>query len=240
MFVDLDKIALITGSAIRVGSYIAQRLAEDGWKIALHYNSSEAEAHKLAKKILPISDVMLFQADLTNDEDTHNLVNKVNSQLGPISLIINNASIYANDNIFNLSSKTLEQSFHIHLHAPLYLAQAMSRQGLSGNIINIIDAEVNHNLNKFLSYSLSKKSLLNLTHLMAVNLAPRIRVNAIAPGPILFKEGQDLKIFQDIINKSPLKIAPKLCEIYQTIQFFLNTPSTTGQMIFLDGGGHLV
>ena len=240
MLVDSQKIALITGGAIRVGKCLTESLAKDGWKIALHYNKSEKEAVDLAKKLLPITDVILFQADLTKQQETASLISKINNQLGPVSLIINNASIYNNDSLFNLSPDKLEEHMHIHLNAPLYLAQAMHRQGFNGNIINIIDTEVTHNLHKFFSYSLSKKSLLSLTKMLAVNLAPRIRVNAIAPGPLLFKEGQDAEIFQQLIDESPLKIKAELDELYNAVKFLVNSSSITGQILFLDGGRHLL
>ncbi len=240
MLAELQKIALITGSAIRIGKYITENLANDGWKIAIHYNSSEQEAYDLAKSLLESTDVILFKADLTQQEQASNLIGEINKQLGPVNLLINNAAIYKNDNISNLNYDLLEQNLQLNLQAPLYLSQAMAKQEINGNIINIIDADIVHNMKKFFSYSLSKKSLFNLTQMLAFSLAPHIRVNAIAPGPILFKEGQNIELFNQLVSDSPLKNKPTLLELYQALQFLINSPSITGQVIYLDGGRHLI
>ena len=232
------KLALITGSSIRIGKYIAQKLAYDGWKIALHYHTSEREAYELAKELLPLSDVMVFKADLTKAEEATRLMLEVKQQMGEVTLLINNASIYKNDNLANLNSHNFEQNLNIHLSSPLYLAQAM--KDIDGNIINIIDSDVTHNMNKFFSYSLSKRALFELTKMMAYSLAPSIRVNAIAPGPILFNEELNKELFDRLVEESLLKIKAELQDLYQTIQFLISTPSITGQCIFLDGGRHLI
>lgn len=240
MLEESQKIALITGSSVRIGKYVTERLAQDGWKIALHYNESEKEAYTLANGLINYSDIMVFKADLSLLDQTVNLLEQVSSKLGKITLIINNASIWKNDNIFNLNLETLQKNFNIHCHSPLFLAQAMLKQEIDeGNIVNIIDSNITKNMKKFLSYSLSKKTLFNLTKMLAVSLAPNIRVNAIAPGAILFKDGQNKQLFDQFIQDSPLKVQPKLTELYDSIQFLINTKSITGQCIFLDGGKHL-
>ena len=215
-------------------------LANDGWKIALHYHSSEKEAYQLAKSLLPFVDVILFKADLTKTEAVANLVAQVNQQLGPIKLLINNASIHKNDQLANLTNEVLQQHLQIHLQAPIFLAKAMAEQGIDGNIINIIDSDTSKNMLKFFSYSLSKKALVDLTKMLAVSLAPHIRVNAISPGAMLFKEGQNIELFNQFIADSPLKTQPALKDLYQTIMFLINTDSVTGQCIFLDSGKYLL
>jgi NAD(P)-dependent dehydrogenase (short-subunit alcohol dehydrogenase family) len=239
MLDELQKIALITGSAIRIGKYVTESLARDGWKIALHYNSSEMEAYELAKKLINQVDILLFKADLTEFDQASGLIDRINQQLGPVSLIINNASIYKNDNLMNLNNDLLLDNLNIHANAPIHLAKAMASQGIDGNIINIIDSDITKIKKKFFSYSLSKKMLYHLTQMLAVSLAPSIRVNAIAPGAILFKEGQNKELFNQFIENSPLKSKTELKDLYQTIQFLINTHSITGQCIFLDGGQHL-
>jgi NAD(P)-dependent dehydrogenase (short-subunit alcohol dehydrogenase family) len=234
-----QKTALITGSATRIGKYVAEMLASNGWKIALHYHNSEQEAYQLAKELINHTDVILFKADLTHEEQAINLFKEVTTKLGPISLLINNASIYKNDNISNLNTDRLDQHMNIHLKTPLYLSKLMEEQDISGNIINFLDTEIFNREKKFFSYRLSKKALFNLTQMLAVSLAPNIRVNAIALGPILFKEGQNLELFNQLIEDSPLKIKAELEDLYNTIIFLLNTKSITGQCIFLDGGMHL-
>ncbi len=135
---ELQKIALITGCAVRVGRDIAEKLAQDGWFIALHYNSSEQEAYELARSLLTITNVITFKADLTKQVEAINLIAEVNRQLGPVSLLINNASIYKNDNLFDLTSLSLEKNFAIHINSVIYLAQSMSTQGVSGDILTLL------------------------------------------------------------------------------------------------------
>ena len=234
-----QKTALITGSATRIGKYVAKMLANNGWKIALHYHNSEQEAYQLAKELINHTDLIIFKADLTQEDQAINLFKDASNKLGPINLLINNASIHKNDNISNLSADILDQHMNIHLNTPLYLSKLMAEQDISGNIINFLDTDIFEREKKFFSYRLSKKALFNLTQMLAVSLAPDIRVNAIALGPTLFKEGQNLKLFNQLIADSPLKVKAELEDLYNAIIFLLNTKSITGQCIFLDGGMHL-
>jgi len=230
------KLALITGSSSELGKSIAIKLASDGWKIALHFNRSEQEAYDLAKDLLPITDVIIFKADLSIAKQTHKMVQEITEKMGEITLIINNSSIYKNDNILNIDSINLEESLNLHLSCPIHLAKEIK----NGNIINIIDSDITQNMKKFFSYSLGKKALFELNKMMAFSLAPHIRVNAIAPGPILFKLGQNKELFDHLIDESPLQKKASIEDLYNAIKFFLDTKSVTGECIFLDGGRHLL
>jgi pteridine reductase len=230
------KLALITGSTSEIGKKIALKLASDGWKIALHYNSSEKKAYELAKELLPLVDVMVFKADLSVAEQVQKMSHKISREMGEISLIINNASLFKNDNILNLDPINLQESLNLHLSCPIYLAKEMK----NGDIINIIDTNITQNIKKFFSYSLSQKSLFELSRMMAFNLAPNIKVNAIAPGPIIFKEGQNKELFDSLVSESPLQNKATIDDLYNAIMFFVNTKSVTGECMFLDGGRHLL
>lgn len=240
MLIEVEKIALITGSATRIGRFIAENLANDGWKIAIHYHNSKNEAYELANSLISYADIMVFQSNLNDSEQASNLISQVKKHLGPINLLINNAATHKNDNIDSLNQTSLEEALQLNLQAPLYLSQGIAKQNIEANIINIIDSNIIHNSNKFFSYSLSKKSLASLTQMLAFNLAPKIRVNGIAPGPILFKEGQNPEVFNQMINESPLRTKASLQELYQSIIFLINSPSITGQLIHLDSGSHLL
>ncbi|MCT4634931.1 MAG: SDR family oxidoreductase [Rickettsiales bacterium] len=237
---ELQKNVLITGAAVRIGKYIAEKLAYDGWSIALHYNNSEQEAYDLAHSLLPITNVMLFKANLADKEDSAQLIDNVNKQLGPVNLLINNASICVNDNLDNLNSSTLENHFAIHVNNIVYLSKCMAKQEGAKDIINIIDSDISRNIKKFFSYNLSKKTLFDLTKMLAVSLAPYLKVNAIAPGPMLFKKGQNPQVFKELVNESPLHREATLQELYDCIMFLVNNNSITGQTIYLDGGRHLI
>lgn len=239
MLYESQKIALVTGAAIRIGKYVTESLASEGWKIAIHYNSSEKEAIELARKLIDKVDVGLFRADLTQISQVQNLIEQVNKQMGNIDLLINNASIYHNDYLKDIKPEFLEQNINIHLVAPIILAKSMMNQENEGSIINILDSDITKNIEKFFSYSISKKSLYNLTKSLAISMAPKFRVNSIAPGVVLFKEGQNKKIFDQYINNSPLKKQAQLADIYSAIKFLISSQSVTGQTIFLDGGQHL-
>lgn len=229
------NLALITGSSIRIGRFIAEKLARDGWRIAAHYHNSYEEAVALKKDLSVYTQVSIFKADLGQVDQAMNMLEEIEEQMGDVDLLVNNASIYKNDNLFELSNESILENYNIHVFSPLQLGRKIK----IGNIINILDAELTHQLKKFFSYSLSKKSVFELTKMMAYNMAPSVRVNSIALGPVLFKEGQVKKVFDDLIRNSPLQVQVTLEEIYQTMQFILKTKSITGQCIFLDGGIHL-
>lgn len=239
MLVESQKIALITGSAVRVGKYIAENLSSRGWKIAIHFNHSKKEAIELARKLIEFNDVTVHKADLTNFSQITKMISEIHEQLGNIDLLINNASVYKNDLLENLNEENFDENINLHLKAPMFLAKLLAKQDTMANIINILDDDIKFNRKNFFSYSVSKKALAELTRMLALSLAPNIRVNAIAPGPILFKEGQDLGLFNRIIASSPLKTKTDLEDLLETIEFLVKTESITGQCIFLDGGRHL-
>lgn len=240
MFNETPKIALVTGSAKRIGKFLIEKLSLNGWSIALHYNNSEKEAYDTARTLLTNTNVMLFKADLTKLDQVENLVDQVNQQLGPISLLINNASILKNDTLLNLDTLNFEENLSIHLKAPLFLAKKIAETGIKADIINLVDTSITQNSKNFFSYSLTKKTLATLTQMLALSLAPDIKVNAIALGPILFKDGQNYEVFEKLQDESPLKNTIELDEIYQTIEFILKSASITGQVVYLDNGRHLI
>lgn len=240
MFNQFQKVALITGSAQRIGKYLAENLAQDGWALAIHYNSSEKQAIELARSLINTTNVDIFKADLNNAEEVSNLIPSINKKLGKVSLHINNASIYKNDTLHNLDRKNLDENFNVHVNAPIFIAKAISLQNIEADIINILDTDITIQPRNFFSYSISKKSLNELTKMLALVLSPDIKVNAIAPGPTLFKEGQNQEIFNKLVDESPLKKKLDLSELYQTIDFLVKCKSITGQVIFLDAGRHLL
>ncbi len=239
MLYESQKNVLITGSAIRIGKFIAESLANDGWNIAIHYHNSEKEAYELAKLLIDKVNVGVFKANLAVIKEAENLIEDINYQMGGLDLIINSASLYKNDVFDDLNIDFLQKNLNIHLLSPLIIAKAFFKQEKSGNIINILDSDINKNMKNFFSYSISKKTLDEITRMLAISMAPNVRVNSIAPGATLFKDGQKKEIFDKHISESPLGIGASLQDIYNTIKFFLNTTSVTGQCIFLDGGKHL-
>jgi len=238
-----QKTALITGASKRIGAQIASDLAGEGWNIGLHFNSSEEEASALAQKIAADGGrAELLQADLASAESCHTLILDCGSKLGPVSLLINNASLFEEDDINTLSPELWDAHMNINVRAPALLSKSFAKnlpKGEKGQIINMIDQRVWKLTPQFMSYTLSKSALWTLTQQLAQGLAPHIRVNAIGPGPTLRGARQSEEDFTRQKASVPLETGATPAQISAAIKFLLAQPSITGQMIALDGGQHL-
>ena len=239
----LVKTALITGASKRIGMAIALGLANAGYAVAVHYNASRADAEEVVAQIEAAGgQAIAVQADLTDEQSTRTLIERTGSQLGRIGVLINNASLFVEDEIGSDNSELWNQHFSVHVRAPGILAAEFCDQladDKHGLIVNIIDQRVWKLNPNFHSYTLSKSALWTATQTMAQTFAPRIRVNAIGPGPTLPSFRQTQEQFDQQVETLPLRVAPQLDEFTKTILFFADTPSVTGQMIALDGGQHL-
>jgi len=240
---DTAGTALITGAARRIGRTVALDLAASGWAVAIHYRRSSAEAEALAMEIGERGGrAHTFQADLADREALDHLVSSVEDKLGPLTTLVNNASEFLPDSIGNLDEKTWDLHLCINLKAPVFLSEAMAKRlpdDIEGNIINIVDQRVWNLTPEFFSYTISKAGLWTATRTLAQALAPRIRVNAIGPGPVLRSIHQTDDDFEREKQSTLLKRGPSAEEIARAVRFILATPSLTGQMIALDGGQHL-
>jgi NAD(P)-dependent dehydrogenase (short-subunit alcohol dehydrogenase family) len=234
---------LITGAARRIGRAVALDLAAVGWAVAIHYRRSAAEAAELVEEIEKRGGcARAFRGDLIDRNALEQLVANVESELGPVTALINNASEFLPDSIGNLDETTWDLHLCINLKAPVFLSEAMAKrlpEGVEGNIINIIDQRVWNLTPEFFSYTISKAGLWTATRTLAQALAPRIRVNAIGPGPVLRSIHQTDDDFEREKQSTLLKRGPSATEIAAAVRFILTTPSLTGQMIALDGGQHL-
>jgi len=234
---------LITGAARRIGRAVALDLAAMGWAVAIHYRRSAAEAAELIEEIEKRGGcARAFRGDLIDRNALEQLVANVESELGPVTTLINNASEFLPDSIGNLDETTWDLHLCINLKAPVFLSEAMAKrlpEGAEGNIINIIDQRVWNLTPEFFSYTISKAGLWTATRTLAQALAPRIRVNAIGPGPVLRSIHQTDDDFEREKQSTLLKRGPSATEIAAAVRFILTTPSLTGQMIALDGGQHL-
>lgn len=235
------KTALVTGGAKRIGAAIVKDLATNGFNIAIHSVSSNDAAEGLCDVALQQGvKACSISGDLTDAKSTKRVFDNAANALGPIDLLINNASIFLNDSAEEFDGQTWDNHFAIHLKAPAILASEMMKQSLSsGLIINMIDQRVKRLNPNFFSYTLSKSALWTATQTMAQSFAPRVRVNAIGPGPTLPNERQRQEDFDRQVKGIPLQTTPALEEFGRTIRYLYDTPSITGQMIALDGGQHL-
>lgn len=234
---------MVTGSARRIGGAIARDLADNGFTVAVHHNGSGGEADQLVRDIIDGGGTaQAFEADLTDMSEAVRLMPAVVESIGPIGLLINNASVFEPDAVEAFDAVTWDRHFDIHLKAPAILAAEFAkllpddRQGL---IVNVIDQRVWKLTPSYFSYTLSKSALWTATQTMAQALAPRIRVNAIGPGPTMPNERQSEADFAAQSQAVPLERGPMLDEFGATIRWLWETPSVTGQMIALDGGQHL-
>lgn len=235
------KTALVTGGAKRIGAAIVKDLAANGYNVAVHSMSSFDAAKSLEELALNQGvKACAVSGDLTDAKSTKRIFENAVNSLGPIDLLINNASIFFHDSAEEFEGQTWDKHFAIHLKAPAILAAEMIKQNLNnGLIVNIIDQRVKRLNPNFFSYTLSKSALWTATQTMAQSFAPRLRVNAIGPGPTLPNERQAPEDFAKQVKGIPMQAAPALEEFGRTIRYLYDTPSITGQMIALDGGQHL-
>lgn len=237
------RTALVTGGSRRIGRAIVEDLAAHGFAVAIHCNRSRGDADSLAAELTRSgARVAVVQADLTDAAEAEALIAKAVAKLGPLGLLVNNASIFADDSVETFDPEVSARHFAIHVSAPVLLTKhfaAALPSGSEGLVVNIVDQRVWRLTPRLFSYTLSKAALWTATQTMAQALAPVIRVNAIGPGPTLASERQDVSDFEAQVDGVILKRGPDLSEFGAAIRYLWDARSVTGQMIALDGGQHL-
>jgi pteridine reductase len=233
--------ALVTGAAKRIGQVIACFLAGYGYKIILHYNESRAEAEKTARMIIQSGgNCKLFRCNLENEEKTSALIDRISKEDKDLTLLVNNASLFQPSNFRTETNNLFNRHMNVNLKAPFILTRDFARICKRGHIINILDTNISKNKTNHLSYLLSKKALCELTKLSAVELAPYIRVNAIAPGLILPPKGKKGDYLDRLTYRVPLKTKGTLDQIAYSMAFLIENTYLTGQVIYNDGGENLI
>jgi NAD(P)-dependent dehydrogenase (short-subunit alcohol dehydrogenase family) len=235
--------ALVTGAARRIGRALALELGRLGYAVAVHYGSSAGDAAETVAAIRAAGGrAEAFAADLAVEAETRGLVPRVGAALGPITCLVNNASRFERDEVDGATRASWDAHLDTNLRAPFVLAQGMVAAlpaDRTANIVNLLDQRVWRLTPHFTSYTVSKFGLWGLTQSLALALAPRVRVNAIGPGPALPSPRQSAAQFAEQIARLPLGRGTEPDEIAAALRFILATPSLTGQMIALDGGQHL-
>jgi NAD(P)-dependent dehydrogenase (short-subunit alcohol dehydrogenase family) len=240
----MTRSVLITGAARRIGRRIALDLARDGWAVAIHCNSSRADAERLKAEIDGSGGrSVIVQGDLARADVPERLIAEAKRALGPLACLVNNASRFEPDEAGSVTLESWAAHLDTNLRAPVFLSQSFAAQvppDGQANIINIIDQRVWRLTPKFFSYTASKSALWTVTRTLAQALAPRIRVNAIGPGPALPNVRMDEEDFARQSRLTLLKRGTSPEEISAAVKYILSAPAMTGQMIVLDGGQHLL
>ena len=236
------KKIVITGGANRIGRSIALGLANYDTEIVIHYLKSFTAAKKLKVELENLGSVVhLLKADLNNLKQTKGIIPYAFKKMKGLNCLINNASIFENDNLVNFSDKNFLRHMNINLKAPAILIKDFTKKykGKDGNIVNIIDQRVEKLTPFFFSYTLSKSGLATLTRTSAMKLAPNIRVNAVSPGPTIKNKRQSEKHFKKQWKSTILKKKVEAKNVSSAVKFLINNHNITGQIINVDSGQRL-
>lgn len=237
------KVALVTGAARRLGQAIALGLARDGWDIIVHYHTSADEAQETVNAILALGrQATSVCCDLADEKAVRALLAQ-SQTLGPVSCVVNNASVFAYDDAATFDVGHLDRHMHTNVAAPLILMQALHDATPEGNqsvVINLLDQKLYNPNPDFLSYTLSKAALHHATTLMAQALAPRVRIVGIAPGITLVSGDQSQEDFEKAHRITPLGKSSTPADIARAVCFAAASPAMTGTTLLVDGGQHLM
>ena len=232
--------ALVTGGAKRIGRTIALRLARAGFDVAVHHHASAEAAQALAAEIQALGRrAVALRADLRDEAAVRRLVPAAVEALGPLTVLVNNASVFEDDRVGSLSRESWDRHIETNLRAPIVLAEAFAGQGGGGCVINLLDQKVLKPDPRFFSYSLSRDGLWWATRTLAQALAPRIRVNGVGPGPTLPSIHQSEADFAAEAAGTPLARPGRPEAVADAVLWLIDADMVTGQMIAVDGGQHL-
>lgn len=240
---EAKQTVLITGGAQRLGAELVRALALADYQVVIHYNSSKKSAEALLAEIKAQGGTAaLVKGNLTKRADRRSLIVRASKPFGPLSILINNASLYQKDTIADLDEDQWDNHFAMHTEAPIFLSRDFAAQlpkGTQGNIINIIDERVLRPAPAAFSYHLSKSVLWTATQTLAQSLAPNVRVNAIGPGPIIAEAGQSQATFNKRGKDSLLGHNADPADVVEAMFYLLSASNVTGQMLAIDAGEHL-
>ncbi len=235
------RTALVTGAAKRLGKAIVLGLAKQGTNIVLHYDKSEDEVQNLNKELHSFGvKSWLVRASFKNAEACEALINEAFKRSGKIDILINNASVFYPNRIETVKIEDMDADMLVNAWTPFLLSRLFAEKTESGKIINLLDTRISgYDFNNF-AYYVSKKMLEILTKSTALKFAPKIAVNAVAPGLILPPEGKDYKYLEQRKDTVPLKKYGSPADVVDTVLFLLKNDFVTGQIVYVDGGKHLV
>jgi len=233
------KWALVTGAAQRLGRAVALDLAEHGWGVAIHYRHSSGEAEAVAAEARKHSKAVIVGADLDDAAARHALISNATREAGPLSALVNCAAMFEHDTIDTLSEDLLQRHVALNAFTPSLLAREFAEalpDGEGGVVVNFLDFKLASPYPDHFSYTLSKYALAGATELLARALAPRVRVNAVAPGYVLAAPGQSDADYKRLHADTPLERGPTPQDIAHAARFLIENEAVTGQTIYVDAG----
>lgn len=236
----MNKSVLITGGAKRIGKAIALNLADKGYNIGIHYNSSEDEAIKTCELISGKGvKCHTFRYNLENVKQLNTLVSDVKAKLPNCTILINNASLYRESEFKTVSEMDFDRDFTINFKSPFFLSQSFAINMDAELIINLLDAKITKNNTKHFVYNLSKKMLYHFTLMSAHVLAPNVRVNGICLGSIIPPPGKGMEYLNKVASRIPLKKPGNINNIITAVNYLIENEFVTGECLYVDGGEHL-
>jgi hypothetical protein len=240
----LRPVVLVTGGARRLGREIALDLAAQGWDVAVHYGSSQAEAHATVQQLRALgAQAHAFAADLADEAACRALVPAVLQHFGRLRAVVNNAALFEYDDVHSFGHALMERHWRSNVAAAVLLAQALHAHLEGGNdtgcVVNLLDQKLWNPNPDYLSYTLSKAALEAANTLLAQALAPRVRVCGVAPGVTLPSGPMDQAGFEAAHRLTPLQRSSTASDIARAVRFMLESPAVTGTTLLVDGGQHL-
>ncbi len=235
------KTALVTGGAARIGKAVCEALAREGCRVLVHYRRSSSAAAKLVRELLA-SGVGAASVEGTLDSESacRRIIARALEAFGSLDVLVNNASVFHKAALADVTERKLLDEFRVNLFAPIFLTREFARRKRKGHIVNILDRRISGTEAGCLPYLLSKKALAEFTTAAALELAPRITVNGVAPGPVLPPRGTGRWKVSEAAGHLPLGRRPSPVDVASAVVFLLKADATTGQVIYVDGGQHLL
>lgn len=237
----MAETVLVTGGAKRIGRQICLGLAEAGFSIIVHHRNSEAESSELLNEIRSLgSKAESVRCDLSEPGATSELISESIELMGPISHLVNNASVFEHDDIYSMNETSWDLHLSVNAKAQTLLIQSLAKEiyggDKRGSVVNILDQKIASPNPDHLSYTASRFAMMGLTEVLARGLAPSIRVNAVAPGHTIASPDQTEEGFRIAQSESLLGTGPTPRQVADAVLFLINAKSVTGQIIFVDSG----
>lgn len=232
---------LITGAAKRVGRAIALHFARAGYDIALHYHHSQDEAEATADEIRAYgAECVSLQADLSDSTAYDSLVERAYAALPSLCALVNNASVFDHGRLMESDATLYEREFRINTQAPIFLTQSFAKRVGRGGVVNMLDTKITAHKHSYFFYLLSKKTLAEFTKMAAAELGPGVRVNGVCPGHVLGSDGWGDDYRVKLAATLPLARTATLDEVAAAVYSLVDNTGVTGQLLFVDGGEHLL